>query len=122
MGHDAVDLPGLDSGQEALQGGPVEVAAGVAAVVVARGQAGPAGMGLAVHIGFGGFALGVKRVEVGVESFFGAFASVDGATHRRCRRRFGFARNAHWSCPFLASTKKKRPEQCEPVTALATAL
>ena len=37
----AVDLAGLDVGHEALQGGPVHVAAGEAAVVVAVGQAAP---------------------------------------------------------------------------------
>ena len=37
----AVDLAGLDVGQQALQGGAVHVAAGEAAVVVAVGQARP---------------------------------------------------------------------------------
>ena len=39
---DAVDLAGLDVGQQALQGRSFHVAAGEAAVVVAVGQAGPA--------------------------------------------------------------------------------
>src|SRR2546427_808156 len=82
-------LVGRDAGQEPLQCRPVEVAAGIAAVVVAVGQAGPAGMGLAVDIGFRRFALGVQRVEVLVETFFGALAGVDGTAHWRGRVRFG---------------------------------
>src|ERR671936_188921 len=62
LGHHAIDLPSLDSGQEALEGRPVQVAAGIAAVVVTLRQAVPAGLGLAVNIGFGCFALGIERV------------------------------------------------------------
>src|SRR5262249_40248894 len=122
MGQHTVDLPGLDVGQQALQGGPVEVAAAIAAVVVALPQAGPASVGLALDVGFGGFALGVQRIEVLVQPLFGAFARVDGTTSRGRRKRFRLARRGHWSCPFVVSPKKKCPEQCEPVTALATAL
>ena len=45
--HHAVDPPGLNVGQEAFDGGPLHVAAGEAAVVVAVGKAGPAFTGLA---------------------------------------------------------------------------
>src|SRR5262249_23246709 len=122
MGQHAVDLPGPDVGYEALQRRAVQVAAAVTAVVIARGQRRPAGMGLAVDVRFGGLALGVQGVEILVESFFGAFAGVDGAAHQRGRRRFGFTGVGHDLGPFSGSTKKKCPEQCEPVTALATAL
>jgi hypothetical protein len=85
VGQNAVNVAGLDVGQELLQCWPVEVAAGVAAVVVAAGQAGPAGMGLAVDIGFRRFALGVRRVDVLVESLLGTFARVDRTAHWRGR-------------------------------------
>src|SRR5262249_47182554 len=79
-------------------------------------------MGLALDVCLGGLALGVQGVEILVQSFFGAFARIDGATHRRSRRRFRLARVGHGLSPFSVSPKKKCPEQCEPVTALATAL
>src|SRR5262249_52782508 len=93
-----------------------------AAVVVASRQRGPAGVGLAVDVRFGRLALGVQRVEILVQPFFGAFARVDRAAHRRGRRRFRLAGAGHDLGPFLVSPKKKCPEQWEPVTALATAL
>src|SRR5215472_6346709 len=121
MGQYAVDLPGPDVSQQALQRRAFQVAAAVAAVVIARGQRRPAGMSLAVDVRFGRLALGIQRVEVLVESFLGAFAGVDGAAHRG-RRRLGFTGLGHDFCPFAVRPKKKCPEQCAPVTALATAL
>src|SRR5262249_5621818 len=79
-------------------------------------------MGLAVGVCLGGLALGVQGVEILVQSFFGAFARIDSATQWRGRRRFRLARVGHGFSPFRVSQKKKCPEQCEPVTALATAL
>jgi hypothetical protein len=55
--HHAVDLPGLDIGQETLQGRSVEVAAAVTAVVVAGGNAGPAG-----------FVPGIGSVASGIDA------------------------------------------------------
>ena len=57
-----------------------------------------------------------------VESFFGAFAGIHGAADRRCRRRFHFTGIRHGFGPFSVSPKKKCPEQCVPVTALARIL
>src|SRR5262249_36139951 len=122
MGHHAVDLPGLDIRQETLQSRPVEVAAAVTAVVVADREPRPTGMGLAEDIRFRGLALGIQRIEVLVESFFGALARVDGTAHRRRREGFRLAGSSHGLAPFSVRPKKKCPEQCEPVTALATAL
>src|SRR5262249_16425883 len=122
MGQHAVDLPGLDVGQEALQCRPVEIAAAIAAVVVAGRKRRPTGVGLTVDIGLGGFALGIERVEILVEPFFGALARVDRTTNRRGRCRFRVAGAGHDLGPFVVSPKKKCPEQCAPVTALATAL
>src|SRR6516162_6850402 len=79
-------------------------------------------MGLALDVRFRGLALGIQRVEILVQSFLGAFARVDRATQWRGRRRFRHARVSHGFSPFSVRPKKKYPEQCEPVTALATAL
>ena len=121
----AIDLAGLDVGQEALQGGPVHVAAGEAAVVVAVGQQGPALSGLAADVGLGRFALGVEGVELLFEAFFGALAGVDGAAHQGQRgARPGSVVAVHRESPLWvrASWKKRKPLQCAPVMARATAL
>src|SRR5262249_30533127 len=117
-----VNLPGLDVHQESLQSRPIEVAAAVAAVVVECRQRGPAGMGLAVDVRFGRLTLDIQRIEILFESLFGAFTRVDGATHQGTRSRFGPWGSSHDLFPFSVSPKKKCPEQCEPMTALATAL
>src|SRR5262249_39185520 len=122
MGHHAIDLPCLDIGQQTLECRAVEVAAAVAAVVVVDRERRPTGMGLAVDIRFRGLALGIQGVEVLVESFFGALARVDGTAHRGSREGFRLAGSRHGLAPFSVRPKKKCPEQCEPVTALATAL
>src|SRR5262245_19043859 len=79
-------------------------------------------MGLAVAVRFGGFALGIERIEILVQTFLGALARVDGATQWRGRRCLRLARGGHGLSLFCVRPKKKCPEQCEPVTALATAL
>src|SRR5215831_17892174 len=122
MSQHTIDLASLDIGQETLECRAVEIAAAIAAVVVARRKRSPAGMSLAVDISLGGFPLGIERIEILVKTFLGAFARVDGATHQRGRRRFRLARVGHDFFPFSVRPKKKCPEQCEPVTALATAL
>src|SRR5262249_31722986 len=122
MSQHAIDLPGLDIGQETLERRAVEIAAAIATVVVAGRKRSPTGMGLAVDVCFGGFPLGIERVEILVQTFLGAFARIDGATQRRGRRRFRLACVGHDFAPFSVRPKKKCPEQCEPVTALATAL
>ena len=81
--HDAVDLPGLDVGEEALQGRTLHVSARVASIVVAVRQADPT---LVLHgrdVGFAGFALGVEAVEVLVQPFLRGFARVDRAAIAR---------------------------------------
>jgi hypothetical protein len=76
--HHAVDLTGLDVGQEAVKRRPFHVAAGEAAVVVALRHTGPAQGGLALDVSAARFALGVKRAEFLVEPFLGRLAGVDG--------------------------------------------
>jgi len=79
----SVDEAGVDVGEEALQGGTFDVAAGEAAVVVCLGQTGPAFMGLALDEGLGGLALGIKGVELLLQPGLGRLASVDRAADRR---------------------------------------
>src|SRR5262249_26788334 len=106
-----------------LQGGPVHVAAGEAAVVVAVGQAGPALGGLAADEGLARLALGVQGVELLLQPLLGGLARVDGAADQRQRRtRLGVGRCLHRCPPLSAKRKKKNPLQWLPVTALATAL
>ena len=76
---DDVDLPRLDVGQQALQGGPLQRAAREAAVVVAVGHQKPALGLLAGDIGLAGLALGVERVELLLEAFLGRLAGIDRA-------------------------------------------
>src|SRR5207302_7261730 len=111
-------------GHEALQGGPVHVAAGEAAVVVALRQQRPAQAGLAADVSLGGLALGVQGVELLLEALLGALAGVGGAAHqgqRGPRPRPVVA--AHRESPLLvrAAWKKRKPLQWLPVMARATA-
>ena len=76
----AVDRPAANVGQEPFQGGPVQVAAAEAAIVVALGQGDKPLAALAEDEGFGGLALRVERVEFLIEAFVGGLAGVDGAT------------------------------------------
>jgi hypothetical protein len=75
----AIDLAGFDVGHETLERGPVHVAAGEAAVVVAVGKASPAFAGLAADEGLGRLALGVEAVELLLQLLLRTLACVDGA-------------------------------------------
>jgi len=77
--HDAIDLPGLDIGEQALKSGTLHIAAGETAVVVPRRQAGPTLVFLARDIGLGRFPLGIQAVELLFEPFVGGLPRVDGA-------------------------------------------
>src|SRR5262249_7616985 len=116
---------GLDVGQQAAQGGPVHVAAGEAAVVVALRQAGPALVALAGDEGRAGLTLGVQAVERLLGPLLGLPAGGDRATGPgqggRGRRRLAVGL-VHQSPPLPVSRKKRKPLQWLPVTALATAL
>ena len=79
---DDVDLPGADILQQPLQVRPVGRAAGVAAVVIAGADQGPAGMGLALDIGRRSIVLGIQRVELLVEPMLGGDTGIDGAADR----------------------------------------
>ncbi len=72
-------LPRPDVLQQPLQGGPLERAAGEAAVVVAVGTSRQPSCGLALDVGLAGLALRVEGVEGQVEIFVGRLAGVDRA-------------------------------------------
>src|SRR5262249_46943472 len=116
----AVDLAGLDVDEQSPECGPVHVGAGEAAVVVVLGQADPAFVLLAGDVGGGRLVLRVQAVEILVEPFFGGLAGVDRAAHLAFETAASLG--GHACCSLAASPKKRKPLQCEPVTALATAL
>ena len=98
---DAIDLAGFDVGHQTLESGPVHVAAGEAAVVVAVGQAGPAFAGLAADEGLGRLALGVEAVELLLQTLLRALARVNGAADQGKRGALGGAVGwVHRSPPF----------------------
>ena len=77
--HD-VDGARIDIGEETLQRRPLHVGARVATVVVGLRQADPAGLNLALNEGLARRPLGIERVELLIEAFFGRLARVDGAS------------------------------------------
>ena len=77
-----IDLAGLDVGEQLAEGRAVHRAAGIAAVVVAGGERGPAFVLLAEDVGGAGLALGIERVEVLFEALLGGLAGVDRAADR----------------------------------------
>ena len=123
--HHHVDQPGLDVGQQALQGRPLQGAAGDAAVVVAVGHQHPALGALAGDVGLAGLALGVEAVELLLEPFLGRLAGVDGAAELADRwpawrrRPAGFLRSCRPRRFFRP--KKIQPFQRVPVMARAIA-
>ena len=98
------------SGEKSFQRGAIEVRSGVAAVVVTLRQCCPPGLTLTENIRLGGFALGIERVEIAIESFLGRFPGIDGAAHHFSPLRFA------------AIPKKAYPFHCVPVTCRAIAL
>src|SRR3984893_16291836 len=115
--HD-VDPAGPDVGDQMLQGGSLQIATGISAIVIAGSDQYPALVALAADEGLAGFALRRERVEFLLQSFFGGFAGVDRATpaarvsprHRgsRSARRLdpAVARNGGWRVG-SASTRRK---------------
>ena len=116
VNHDDIDLAGFDVGQEPLQGRAVGRAAGIAAVLVAGADYGPAGMGLTADIGLRGVLLGVERIEILLKPVVGRHPGVDGAAHR-LNRPFLHGRP---SDDGLSRPKNLGPDQRVPVMAKAT--
>ena len=104
------------SAKQPLQGGPLQRAAGDAAVVVAVADQHPALGPLAGDIGLAGLALGVEGVELLLEPFLGGFAGVDGAAE--LADGSGLA-----SCapPLILEAEEDQPFQRVPVMARAMA-
>ena len=73
-----IDPVGANVIKELLQGRAVSGSAREAAVVIARPNQCPPGMGLAADIGLCRILLGIKRVEVLIEARFGRDPSIDG--------------------------------------------
>jgi hypothetical protein len=112
VNHDDIDLAGFHVCQQPLQGRAVGRASGIAPVIVAGPDQGPAGMRLTPDIGLGSVMLGVERVKPMV----GRDAGVDGAANRldaavlhRCTFDGGLSR-----------PKNLGPDQRVPVMANAT--
>ena len=75
------------SASRRLQRGPLQRAAGDAAVIVAIGHQQPAFGLLAGDVGLAGLALRIERVEVHVEAFLAGLAGVDRAANLADDRR-----------------------------------
>ncbi len=113
----AIHLAGFDVRQQLLERRTIHIATSETTVVITIGHAMPAFLRLAFDVRFGAFALGVKRVELLVETLVRRLASVDGTVQLAIDVGL-----VHLSPPFLLSLKKWYPLQCWPVIFLATAL
>ena len=75
-----VNLPGADIVEQSLQVRAIGRPTRVSAVIIARPDRSPAGMGLTFYISRGRLVLGIKRVEILVESLLGGNPGVDRTT------------------------------------------
>src|SRR6266536_2277661 len=114
--HHHVNASGPDIGQELLERRAVGRAAGIAAVVIAGPDQGPAFLRLAAHVGFGGVMLGIERVEILLQPMVGGDPGIDRAANPPGGPM------AH-DCPFMRPRrpKKRGPDHRVPVMANATA-
>ena len=117
---DDVDLPGADVVQQSLQVGAIGRPAGVSAIVIARSDQSPAGMGLTLYIGRGSIVLGIQRVELLIEPMVGGDPGVDGAANRFDRRRLHDRASAASRSSLSLRPKKRGPFHLVPVIAKAT--
>ena len=63
-----------------LQGGSLQIATGISAIVIAGSDQYPALVALAADEGLAGFTLRRERIEFLLEPFLGGFSGVDRAT------------------------------------------
>ena len=117
--HD-VDPAVLDVGKQSLQRGPLQRAAGEAAVVVTVGNQQPAFRLLAGDVGLASLALGVEAVELLIQAFLARLPGVDRAAELaedlgRCGRLL------HRPAPERRTPKKTHPFHRVPVMARAIA-
>jgi hypothetical protein len=108
--HDAVDLAGLDVGQQALQGGPLQGTAGEAAVVVTVGHQDRALAALAGHVGLAGVPLGVEGVERHIEALVGRLARIEESLHLESWAKKNFTQEIRSKKRKLARLKQLRQE------------
>jgi hypothetical protein len=73
-----VDPAGPDIGEQALQRGPLQIAAGEPAIVVAGFRRNPSLLLLAADVSFTGLVLRRERVEFLLQPFLGGFAGRPG--------------------------------------------
>ena len=111
---DDIDPAVPDVRQQSLQRGALGRAAGIAAVVVAGADQGPAVMGLAADIGFCRLMLGIEGVELLVEPVLGRDPGID-----RAADPLGGLAVMPVSPPRLRRPKKRGPDQRVPVMAKA---
>src|SRR5258706_16174622 len=117
---DDVKLPGADIVQQSLQVGAIGGPTGIAAVVIARPDQNPAGMGLTLYISLRGIVLGIQRIELLVESMFGGDAGVDGTADGLDRRSLHDRAPASKRSSLSLRPKKRGPFHLVPVIAKAT--
>jgi hypothetical protein len=117
---DDVNLPGANIDQQPLQIGTVGGPAGIAAIVVAGPDQGPAGMGLAFDIGRGGVVLRVQRVELLVKPVLGGDPGIDRAADRFDRRGLHGLASIAGRSALSRRPKKRGPFHLVPVMAKAT--
>ncbi|MDO6962315.1 hypothetical protein [Rhizobium alvei] len=86
---DDVDPPFADMLEQALDGRPLQRAAGDAAIVVEIRDQTLSEARLRGDEGGAGFALGVERVKTLIKPLLARFAGVDGAAQSACCRFFG---------------------------------
>src|SRR5258707_8163438 len=118
--RNAADKHGL-AFQQPLQVRPVGRSAGVSAIIIARADQSPAGMGLTLYIGGSSVVLRIQRVELLIEPMLGGDPGVDGAADRFDRswlhdRASPMANESALSL----SPKKRGPFHLVPVMAKAT--
>jgi hypothetical protein len=112
--HDDIDPAVPDIRQQPLQRRALGRATGIAAVVIAGADQGPAVMGLAADVGLRRLVLGVEGVELLVEPVLGRDPGIDCAADPLG----GFGRHAGSSAR-VRSPKKRGPDQRVPVMANA---
>jgi hypothetical protein len=114
--HHHVNFPGPNIGQQLLERRAGGRAAGIAAVVIAGPDQGPAFRRLAAHIGFGGVMLGIQRAEILLQPILGRDPGIDGAANPP-----GGPRAHDGPSERRRRPKKRGPDHRVPVMANATA-
>jgi len=108
VGQHAIHLTGDDILEKLLEGGPVQIRAAKAAVIVALGQTQPALVLLAGDVGLRRFPLRIQGVEFLVQAFLGGLTGVDGTTHHLGNSN-AVADRVHEAAPFGSRRKNRWP-------------